>query len=155
VTAAGNEQFGVILFVTDGSVVEYPPELYLDEGDATREADRWAWFLGEYGVWPVRETSINVRRVGIHEIRLVYVRCSPARELWCGIDLGATPRLASAGALYKSRLAAEDGIWGRPSYHKTPKGLADLRLTSSSVSIHRLKTMCPRLIRSAPSRRGP
>jgi hypothetical protein len=155
VTPARYEQSGIVLFVTDGFAVEYAPELYLDAGDAIREADRWAWFLGEYGAWPVRQSSADVRQVGIHDVRLVHVRCSPARELWCGIDLGGTPRLAAKGALYKSRLAAEDGIWGHSPSHKIQRGLADLQVTSSNVSIHRLKTICSCLTRSAPSRREP
>jgi hypothetical protein len=153
-TLATGWRLGVVLFVTDGRAVEYAPELYFDRAGAAQEADRWAWFLGEYGEWPIRWAAIDVRIVGIHEIRLVQVRCPPADELWCGIDLERSPRLAAGGSLYESRIAAVTGIRGDHPTADFSKELTDFRLESSHVSIHRLKTTCPSRTLSALSRRG-
>lgn len=39
-----------VLLVTDGLVIAYAPEVYLDERVAEREGERWAWILaGRHG----------------------------------------------------------------------------------------------------------
>jgi hypothetical protein len=38
-----------VLLITDGTVIEYPPELYRSHQRATFEAERWAWVLSGAG----------------------------------------------------------------------------------------------------------
>jgi hypothetical protein len=61
-----------IVLVTDGTVIEYPPEAY-DSGDLAREeARRWAWILSGMGWLPVEEEG-NRWSVGGRDVRLVLV----------------------------------------------------------------------------------
>lgn len=145
-----------VLLITDGRDLEYAPELYLDRSLATEEASRWAWFLGEYGSWPVRSSIGDRWQVGIHEVLLVSARCSAgAEEYWCAVNLEGTPGLASGERVHESRSKAEQAIRGkvRASQHHT--STTDIQLEPSHLSIHRLKAVLRNRNAPAPSRRGP
>lgn len=74
-----------VVLVTEGLSVAFPPEVYVDEPTAEREAERWAWALSCGGRCPVEKPFPGRWQVGGMWIRLVPTRRPPeARELWVG-----------------------------------------------------------------------
>lgn len=66
-----NERFVYVLMVTDGTVIEYPPEVYEDEARARLEAERWAWLLAGGG-WAEISSPFDGRwEVAGRDVRLV------------------------------------------------------------------------------------
>jgi hypothetical protein len=61
-----------VILVTDGSVIEYPPEAYLSEKAARSEARRWAWIISGMGWLPVEEPAEDRWAVGDRDVRLVH-----------------------------------------------------------------------------------
>jgi hypothetical protein len=61
-----------IVLITDGTVIEYPPEVYSSEDLARDEARRWAWILSGMGWLPVEEDG-NRWSVRDRDVRLVQV----------------------------------------------------------------------------------
>lgn len=59
-----------IVLVTDGTVIEYPPEAYESEELARDEARRWGWIVSGMGWLPVTEQS-DRWSVGDRDVRLV------------------------------------------------------------------------------------
>jgi hypothetical protein len=59
-----------IVLVTDGTVIEYPPEAYESEDLARDEARRWAWIISGMGWLPVIEET-DRWSVGDRDVRLV------------------------------------------------------------------------------------
>lgn len=66
-----------VCLVTDGTVIEYPPELYASRTLAHMEARRWAWNLSSDGQFPVRERDAGGWQAGFRDIRLVEVDAQP------------------------------------------------------------------------------
>jgi hypothetical protein len=75
-----------VVLVTDGTIIEYPPELYESRERARVEAGRWAWILSDYGQFPIRQPFDNRWEAGIRDIRLVDVGVPKAsnRHPWIG-----------------------------------------------------------------------
>lgn len=60
-----------VLLVTDGTVIEYPPEVYASERRARLEAERWAWVLAGGG-WSEITSPFDGRwEVAGRDVRLV------------------------------------------------------------------------------------
>lgn len=74
------------LLVTDGTVVEYPPEIYRSRTRAVQEARRWAWLLSANGETRVRKLFGGRWQAGFRDIRLVDIPAEPwsSNELWVG-----------------------------------------------------------------------
>ena len=62
-----------VILITDGTVIEYPPEAYLSVEMARNEARRWAWIISGMGWLPVKEPSDDRWAVGDRDVRLVQV----------------------------------------------------------------------------------
>jgi hypothetical protein len=62
-----------VVFVTDGTVIEYPPEIYATAEGARREARRWAWIISGMGWLPVEEAADDRWTVGDRDVRLIHV----------------------------------------------------------------------------------
>jgi len=75
-----------VVLVTEGTVIDYPPEVYESESRAGCEAERWAWVLSGGGWAPVERPFPGRWKVGDREVRLVRVSCPEERaeELWVG-----------------------------------------------------------------------
>jgi hypothetical protein len=69
-----------VLLVTDGTVIEYPPEVYASEELARDEARRWAWILSGMGWLPIEESD-DRWTAGDRDVRLVPVNGEGA---WVG-----------------------------------------------------------------------
>jgi hypothetical protein len=145
-----------VLLITDGRDVEYAPELYLDRLLAMEEAVRWAWFLGEYGSWPVKSTARERWQVGIHEILLMSAHCpAGAVEYWCAVDLEGAPTLAGGERIHESRTKAEQAIRDGVKASGPTWSTTDIRLEPSHLSIHRLKAVLSNRNSSTLSLREP
>ncbi|MDP9330013.1 MAG: hypothetical protein M3P11_05160 [Actinomycetota bacterium] len=74
-----------VLFVTDGTVIAYPPELYRNREKASLEAERWAWFLSGEGVLHIERPFEGRLIVGERDVRLIQVDWSaPSGAPWIG-----------------------------------------------------------------------
>jgi hypothetical protein len=60
-----------VILVTDGTVIEYPPEAYESLELARDEARRWAWILSGMGWLPIEEHGDERWTVGDRDVRLV------------------------------------------------------------------------------------
>lgn len=76
-----------VLMVTDGTLVEYPPEIYVDSVQATEEAERWAWTLAGGGWAEIVRPFQGRWEVGGRDVRLVSATWSPVsgKVPWVGI----------------------------------------------------------------------
>ena len=74
------------VLVTDGVALEYPPELYETEPQATFEAERWAWVLSGTGWLEVERPFDGRWRVGDRDVRLLRVATvgMSGRGYWVG-----------------------------------------------------------------------
>jgi hypothetical protein len=74
-----------VLFVTDGTIIAYPPELYRNRERAELEAERWAWFLSGEGVLDIQRPFDGRLIVGDRDVRLIQVESSMAIDNpWVG-----------------------------------------------------------------------
>ena len=74
-----------VILVTDGTAIEFAPELYASHEHATDEAHRWAWLLSADGAAEIHEPFDGRIRVGIRDIRVVeVVGGSRAVDPWVG-----------------------------------------------------------------------
>ena len=75
-----------VVLITDGTIIEYPPELYESQARAQLEAQRWAWILSAYGQFPIRQPFEGRWEAGIRDIRLVDIDGSSAlnHHPWIG-----------------------------------------------------------------------
>jgi hypothetical protein len=83
----GRGEHAWALLVTDGTILEFPPELYLDHLLAVREARRWAESLAMGDPRTVRQPFEGRWEVGHRDIRLAEVdipRPWPGRHPWVG-----------------------------------------------------------------------
>lgn len=62
-----------VILVTDGTVIEYPPEAYTSEEAARSEAQRWAWIISGMGWLPIEESAEGRWAVSDRDVRLVRV----------------------------------------------------------------------------------
>jgi hypothetical protein len=60
-----------VILVTDGTVIEYPPEAYASAEAARSEAQRWAWIISGMGWLPIEESAEDRWTVGDRDVRLV------------------------------------------------------------------------------------
>ena len=60
-----------VILITDGTVIEYPPEGYDSVDHARSEARRWAWILSGMGWLPIEESQEDRWSVGDRDVRLV------------------------------------------------------------------------------------
>lgn len=75
-----------VVMVTEGTVIEYPPEIYADERRARLEAERWAWILAGGG-WAEITLPFDGRwEVAGRDVRLINV--SSAVSVREGVWLG-------------------------------------------------------------------
>jgi hypothetical protein len=83
------------LLVTGGTIIEYPPELYVDEDRATNEAERWAWVLSGAGWLEIERPFPGRWQIGEHDVRLASLRPAVATSnpWWIGTfwDRGGMP----------------------------------------------------------------
>ena len=61
-----------VILVTDGTVIEYPPEAYASPEAARTEAQRWAWIISGMGWLPVEESADDRWTVGDRDVRVVH-----------------------------------------------------------------------------------
>ena len=75
-----------VLMVTDGTVIEYPPEIYFTRRRARQEAERWAWILAGGGWVEISEPFPGRWEVAGRDVRLSASRwsVSSTAELWTG-----------------------------------------------------------------------
>lgn len=74
-----------VVIVTDGTVIEFAPELYPSHDRALREARRWAWLLSAGSDIEIVEPFEGRLEVGIRDVRIVEVeRPESASEPWIG-----------------------------------------------------------------------
>jgi hypothetical protein len=62
-----------VILVTDGTVIDYPPEAYLSRETARNEARRWAWIISGMGWIPIEEPEDDRWTVDDRDVRLVHV----------------------------------------------------------------------------------
>jgi hypothetical protein len=61
-----------VILVTDGTVIEYPPEAYSSQEAARSEARRWAWIISGMGWLSVEESADDRWTVGDRDVRVVH-----------------------------------------------------------------------------------
>lgn len=108
----------VVIVITDGQAIEYPPEIYLDRGQAEREAEHWAWTLSGGGEFEVRRPFNGRWEVGIRDIRLVSVAAEEfdvTNEWWVGLHWTKDGFPEPDGVLLSDRTAALEWITQPPS----------------------------------------
>ena len=62
-----------VILITDGTIIEYPPETYETVEQARDEGARWAWVISEMGWLPIEESGNDRWMVGDRDVRLVQV----------------------------------------------------------------------------------
>jgi hypothetical protein len=62
-----------VVLVTDGTVIEYPPEVYHSRERALLEAERWAWLLSGEGALDIERPFEGRWQVRDRDVRLVEV----------------------------------------------------------------------------------
>jgi hypothetical protein len=62
-----------VILITDGTVIEYPPEGYDSFDTARDEARRWAWIISGMGWIPIEQSADDRWIVGDRDVRLVHV----------------------------------------------------------------------------------
>jgi hypothetical protein len=75
-----------VILVTEGAVIDYPPEVYESRSRAWREAERWAWVLSGGGWAQVEQPFQGRWEIADREVRLVQVSRPAERseDLWVG-----------------------------------------------------------------------
>lgn len=61
-----------VILITDGTVIEYPPEAYETAKQARSEAQRWAWIISGMGWLPIEQPADDRWLVGDRDVRLVH-----------------------------------------------------------------------------------
>ena len=117
-----------VLLITDGTVVEFPPEIYLNHAYAATEAERWAWVLAGGGEMAIRRPFEGRWEVGVRDVRLV--ECRPklfelAEAWWVGVHWTEDGYPDPEAKLLKGRDAAV--TW-------TQEAPAGLQLSSTQLS---------------------
>jgi hypothetical protein len=66
-----NETKTWALLITDGTLIEFPIEIYTSRSSGTREAERWAWILAGSGEIQIDRPFQDRWQVGVRDVRLV------------------------------------------------------------------------------------
>lgn len=76
-----------VVLVTDGTLLEVAPEVFVDGALAQLSAENWAWFLSSAGEFHVEQPFEGRFQVGHRDVRLVKTvfPSVPACELWVGM----------------------------------------------------------------------
>jgi len=85
-SAVTEETNAWVLLVTDGTVLEAAPEVFLEEGIARFFAENWAWFLSYAGEFRIERPFDGRLQVGHRDIRLIpaTLPTHASNELWVG-----------------------------------------------------------------------
>jgi hypothetical protein len=105
-----------VLLITDGTVIEYPPELYRSYQRASFEAERWAWVLSGAG-WREIERPFGGRwSIGDKDVRLVPVdtEAPSANEFWVGTFWTRDGAPNPEAIVLANREEAEDWVTAPP-----------------------------------------
>ena len=62
-----------VILITEGTVIDYPPEVYDSLETARDEARRWAWIISGMGWIPIEGPADDRWTVGDRDVRLVHV----------------------------------------------------------------------------------
>src|SRR5262245_5717311 len=75
-----------VVLVTDGTVIEFAPEIYSSREQALDEGHRWGWMLSADGSVEIVEPFEGRLQVGIRDVRIVEVERPPHTDadLWVG-----------------------------------------------------------------------
>ena len=74
-----------VLLITDGTAIEYPPEIYREVERGRLEAERWAWVIAGGGWQEVTEVFADRWEVAGRDIRLVPTSAQELSETsWVG-----------------------------------------------------------------------
>ncbi len=68
-----SESTACVVLITDGTIVEFPPEVYSSRVRARLEAERWAWVLSGGGWADVSIPFPDRWQIGDRDVRLVIV----------------------------------------------------------------------------------
>lgn len=120
-----------VLLVTDGLVIEYAPELFADEIEAEREAERWAWTLSGREGTRVERPFPGRWEIGNHWIRVLpAVMHEEPAEVWVGMywtrDGSPDPEAVLFGSRDQAKEWAVTPTAGRLLFelHETPWSIA-------------------------------
>ena len=105
------------LIITDGTVVEFPVEVYIDGDRAQRESERWASALSDIVRQPIERPFEGRWEVGGLDLRLV--KCSVDSfnqddEWWVGTHCTADGHPEPEALLLPGRAAARDWVLVQP-----------------------------------------
>jgi hypothetical protein len=105
------------LIITDGTVVEFPVEVYIDGDRAQRESERWASALSDIVRQPIERPFEGRWEVGGLDLRLV--KCSVDSfnqddEWWVGTHWTADGHPEPEALLLPGRAAARDWVLVQP-----------------------------------------
>jgi hypothetical protein len=98
-----------VLLVTDGTIIEYPPEVYVSEKLAQLEAERWAWLLSGGGWGEIVRPFEGRWEVGDKWIRLVQsIVEHESEEVWVGTYWGRDGSPDPEAELFATRDTARE-----------------------------------------------
>lgn len=105
-----------VVLVTDGTAIEFAPELYRSRPHAESEARRWAWIVSSDELVDVRQQSSDRFEVGIRDVCIIAAGIrgdSVPQEPWVGAEwtLGSYPM--SRAAVFGGRSEAEAWLSSR------------------------------------------
>jgi hypothetical protein len=108
----GRESERWALLVTDGLVIEFPPEVYLDEHLAEREGERWAWILARGNDAGIERPFEGRWEIGDYWIRLVPCQLfeDETSETWVGTYWTCDGYPEPEAALFTTRQSARDWV---------------------------------------------
>jgi hypothetical protein len=85
---ASNDTQTWALLITDGTLIEFPIEIYTSHSSGIREAERWAWILAGSGEIRIDRPCPDRWQVGVRDVRLVpcgRYDFNPDSEWWIGV----------------------------------------------------------------------
>lgn len=127
------------VLVTGGTVIEYPPELYLDGERAEQEARRWAWILSGAGWRDVEQPFPGRWSVGESDVRLVLVEAAESTgsgEWWVGTFWDRSGLPDPEALVFGSRNVARAWVFDAP-YGAPPVDTQDLPWLLAATYLHR------------------
>ena len=101
-----------VVLVTDGTVIEYAPEIYVSSERAALEAERWAWILSGGGWLPVERPFDGRWVVGDRDVRIVVAEApsDASGSLWVGTYWSEDGLPDPEAVLLEGREAAVDWV---------------------------------------------
>lgn len=112
-----------VVLVTGGTVVEYPPELYLDRERGEEEAERWAWILSGAGWVDVKRPFVGRWQVNDRWVRLVEISLPSSaslEELWIGTYWDRDGNPDPEARILRGRAAAKKWVDMPPFDYASP-----------------------------------